>query len=165
MNDDDVGIVGVQTVTQQAPEAERRQADRPEAERQAKPKLTCVDQALFEQAVVGAGHVGEKPVEEMTDMLEGLTGPHMATLFCSGAGKNRLWPLPLSPLAAEEVARREGKLLVVAVALTPGLENTRLARFTSTEAFFRIIEDLQALYIHTLHTTEDGKECFGFSTL
>ncbi|XP_078683615.1 uncharacterized protein LOC144917429 [Branchiostoma floridae x Branchiostoma belcheri] len=122
------------------------------------PNLISIEEAIFEQAVVGAGHVVVKNVQDMTDMMEGLTGPHVSSLVFGGHSKERPSALPVSPAVAEDIARRENRLLVVAVSLIPGREDTRLARFTQTEAFFHLIEARGSIFIHTLQISDDGKE-------
>ncbi|KAI8488374.1 hypothetical protein Bbelb_339700 [Branchiostoma belcheri] len=90
------------------------------------PNLISIEEAIFEQAVVGAGHVVVKNVQDMTDMMEGLTGPHVSSLVFGGHSKERPSALPVSPAVAEDIARRENRLLVVAVSLIPGREDTSM---------------------------------------
>ncbi|CAH1277207.1 Hypp9505 [Branchiostoma lanceolatum] len=115
-------------------------------------------------AAVVAGQVESTRVEAMADMFGGMTGPHVASVVCSGAGKLRPWPLPMTPTTAQDVCRRERRLLIAVVDLTPEMENTSLARFTTTTEFHKLVNEetnttrKPGIFIHIQPDDNDGKE-------
>ncbi|XP_078617308.1 uncharacterized protein LOC144885299 [Branchiostoma floridae x Branchiostoma japonicum] len=94
----------------------------------------------------------------MMDLCGDFTGPHIAALRCSGAGVKRPWPLPLSPMAAEALCRRQHRPLVVAIGCQLLAEHTSVARYTKSGAFLHLLERGQHIFIHVLPDDGDGKE-------
>ncbi|CAH1277256.1 Hypp9526 [Branchiostoma lanceolatum] len=91
------------------------------------------------------------------DMLEGLSGPHVAALLTAEAGIGRPWPSPLSLQAAKDICSSQQRPLVTMLGLTESTIGTSIERYTRTENFLKYLKN-NALCIHLLPDMKEGKD-------